>query len=158
MCLLGGSISVLFATDRASQTKNYGIFWKAVEEGDKYPFCSPGGTSGTKWYTLHSKPKDFLICGACYSTIIYSFGGSRWFVPKSSSIFGKDTNLCAFNVAHSRYYTNFAAYIQAVLLGKLEPLANYSATVANVAPISTNIMGGGQGWQNQSSTPNYTQA
>lgn len=131
-CLMS-STNVVLAAERSTEKKNFEIFWKAMEQGDKQPYCSPMGTSGATWYTLPNKPKGFRVCGACISTTIYALGGTSWFIPKSTSLFGSDSNLCAFNSAHPNFAGNLITYYECVIRGTWKPLGDFAAATANIA-------------------------
>lgn len=134
VCLFG-SVNVLFTIGRAFIKKDYSIFWKAMDQWSKYPAC---GAPGSTWFVLPNRAKDFIVCGACYSTLVYAYGGSSWFTPNPSSVPSRDPHVCVFNVDNPQCETNFIALYESVLRGTWKPLIDQAAALADISPYSRN--------------------
>ncbi|KAM0428533.1 hypothetical protein ACHAPT_006893 [Fusarium lateritium] len=153
MCLLGG-INMHSVVNRVFDMKDsdYSMFWRALDEFGKHPLCSPYGTSGAKWFILPNKSKEIIICGACYSTMVCTWGGINWFIPKSSSFFKSDKRICAFNVGHPRFTRVASTFNECIMRQNWKSLGDLAAVFSSVqsCPKSeSNSMGRRWwGWQN----------
>ncbi|RSL96235.1 hypothetical protein CEP52_011580 [Fusarium oligoseptatum] len=151
MCLCG-NINMYSVSIKAFDTKDLSIFWRALDEYSKHPFCSPYETSGAKWFTLPNKSKEIIICGACYSTMATVWGGANWFIPKSSSFFKSDKRVCGFNVGHPRFHKNLNAFNECTLRGTWKAMGDLAALFASVEPCPRSKPNGYPrrywGWQN----------
>ncbi|RSL64327.1 hypothetical protein CEP54_004817 [Fusarium duplospermum] len=151
MCLCG-NINMYSVSIRAFDTRDLSIFWRALGEYSKHPFCSPYEASGAKWFTLPNKSKEIIICGACYSTMATVWGGANWFIPKSSSFFKSDKRVCGFNVGHPRFHKNLNAFNECTLRGTWKAMGDLAALFASVEPCPRSKPNGYPrrywGWQN----------
>lgn len=82
--------------------------------------------------TLPNKSKEIIICGACYSIMVNVWGGSNWFIPKSSSFFKSDKRACGFNVGHPRFNKSINAFNECTLRGIWKALGGLAALFASV--------------------------
>jgi hypothetical protein len=151
MCLCG-NINMYSVSNRVFDTKDLSIFWRALDEFSKHPFCSLYETSGAKWFTLPNKSKEIIICSACYSTMVNIWGGANWFIPKSSSFFKSDKRVCGFNVGHPRFNKNITAFNECTLIGTWKALGDLAALFTSVEPCPRSKPNGYPrrywGWQN----------
>lgn len=151
MCLCG-NINMYSVSNRAFDSRDLNIFWRALDEFSKHPFCSPYETSGAKWFTLPNKSKEIIICGSCYSTMVSVWGGANWFIPKSSSFFKSDKRVCGFNIGHPRFNKNINAFNECILRGNWKALGDLAALFASVEPCPRSKPNGYPrrywGWQN----------
>ncbi|KAI8724418.1 hypothetical protein NCS52_00011000 [Fusarium sp. LHS14.1] len=151
MCLCG-NINMYSVSNRAFDSKDLSIFWRALDEFSKHPFCNPYETSGAKWFTLPNRSKEIIICGACYSTMVNVWGGANWFIPKSSSFFKSDKRVCGFNIGHPRLNKNMNAFSECILRGTWKALGDLAALFASVEPCPRSKPNGYPrrywGWQN----------
>jgi len=131
-CALG-QVNVVIPMHQALDDEDRSLFWKAVREMDKYPFCDSQGTKGGVWYTPVNNPQGWGICAACYEGIVKPVGGSRWFM-KDTTTTQEGVYLCGFNLGHPRAMKALGAYSHARNWGDGKLLLDWAAEWGSVEP------------------------
>ncbi|KAI1072937.1 hypothetical protein LB507_009063 [Fusarium sp. FIESC RH6] len=131
-CALG-QVNVVIPMHQALDDEDRSLFWKAVREMDKYPFCDSQGTKGGVWYTPVNDPQGWGICAACYEGIVRPVGGSRWFM-KDTTTTQEGVYLCGFNLGHPRAMKALGAYSHARNWGNGRILLDWAAEWGSVEP------------------------
>ncbi|KAF5527150.1 hypothetical protein CGCA056_v000202 [Colletotrichum aenigma] len=130
-CTLG-HFNIGIAMSRAQETRDFAIFWKALDTAVHADFCSPAGIRDGTWYTFPSHPPSFSICAACVATVAEPLGLAASLVPTCGVAAGT-THLCALNPAAS---PRFAAYLAKLLEGffiaDTRPLETYALEFASL--------------------------
>ncbi|KAI0390568.1 hypothetical protein F5Y17DRAFT_52512 [Xylariaceae sp. FL0594] len=99
---------------RLLDTREYTLFWKAVDIMGGEPVCKPAAAGGrmqnATWFTLHSNPPGFAVCRTCYATIAEPMGIAKHFMLKPGVLPGGGASFtCSFNPGiprFSSYMTN----------------------------------------------------
>ncbi|RFN48594.1 integral membrane protein [Fusarium flagelliforme] len=131
-CALG-QVNVVIPMHQALDDEDRSLFWNAVREMDKYPFCDSQGTKGGVWYTPVNDPQGWGICAACYEGIVKPVGGSRWFM-KDTTTTQEGVYLCGFNLGHPRAIKALGAYSHARNWGDDKILLDWAAEWGSVEP------------------------
>ncbi|KAJ4129822.1 hypothetical protein NW768_006792 [Fusarium equiseti] len=131
-CALG-QVNVVIPMHQALDDEDRSLFWTAVREMDKYPFCDSQGTKGGVWYTPINDPQGWGICAACYEGIVKPVGGSRWFM-KDTTTTQEGVYLCGFNLGHPRAMKALGAYSHARNWGDGRILLDWAAQWGSVEP------------------------
>ncbi|KAF5024870.1 hypothetical protein F66182_3109 [Fusarium sp. NRRL 66182] len=121
-----GQLNHVIPMHQALEDEDRSVFWKAVVEMDKFPFCHQKGTKGGVWYIPLNDPDNWGICAACYEGIVKPVGGSRWFM-RDKSIQQDGVYLCGFNLGHVRAQQGLEAYSNAHNWGQGRLLLDWAA-------------------------------
>ncbi|KAG8676331.1 hypothetical protein FPOAC2_02425 [Fusarium poae] len=106
-----GQLNHVILMHQAMDDEDRSLFWNAVKEIDKYPFCSSQGIKGGVWYTpINDAP--WGICAACYEGIVKPVGGSRWFM-RDTNVTQDGVYMCGFNLGHPRAFKALETYANA---------------------------------------------
>ncbi|KAH7311669.1 hypothetical protein B0I35DRAFT_357171 [Stachybotrys elegans] len=124
-------VNILVPAQQAIEKKNRDIFWNAMAAIDSQPFCHPEGTKSDVWYTLHSNPSGFAICGCCYSGIVEAAGGRRFF-KRHAGISQQDRVICCFNPSHARWMEFMQKYTESLNKGTSKPLDDFAGRFGHV--------------------------
>ncbi|KAL6921089.1 hypothetical protein FSHL1_005061 [Fusarium sambucinum] len=106
-----GQLNHVILMHQAMDDEDRSLFWNAVKEIDKYPFCSSQGIKGGVWYTPINDA-SWGICAACYEGIVKPVGGSRWFM-RDTDVTQDGVYMCGFNLGHPRAFKALETYANA---------------------------------------------
>ncbi|WYZ42543.1 hypothetical protein EsH8_VI_000242 [Colletotrichum jinshuiense] len=129
-CILG-HFNVGIAMSRAIETKDFTIFWKALDAACSEEFCNPQGIKDGKWYTFPSHPEGFSICASCVATIAEPLGLASSLVSKCGVSPGT-TLLCSFNPASPRFVSYMTKLLEGFFIADTQPLESYALEFANL--------------------------
>ncbi|OLN96300.1 hypothetical protein CCHL11_04503 [Colletotrichum chlorophyti] len=129
-CVLG-HFNVGIAMSRAMETREYSIFWNALDAACSEEFCDPQGIKDGRWYTFPSHPEEFGICASCVATIAEPLGLASSLVPKCGVSPGS-TILCSFNPASPRFLSYMTKLLEGFFTADTQPLESYALEYASL--------------------------
>ncbi|KAL4726620.1 hypothetical protein ACLX1H_005508 [Fusarium chlamydosporum] len=126
-----GQVNCVIPMHQALDDEDRSVFWSAVREMDKYPFCNREGIKGGTWYTPINDPPNWGICAACYEGIVKPVGGSRWFM-KDTGLAPDGVYLCGFNLGHPRALQALQTYANARNWGEPRILLDWTTQMGSI--------------------------
>ncbi|KAL0938538.1 uncharacterized protein CTRU02_205148 [Colletotrichum truncatum] len=129
-CALG-HFNVGIAMSRAQETKDFSIFWKALDIACHEEFCDPQGIKDGSWYTFPSHPEEFGICATCVATIAEPLGLASSLVRKCG-VPPRSTYLCSFNPASPRFLAYMTKLLEGFYIADTRPLDSYALEFASL--------------------------
>ncbi|KAI8949309.1 hypothetical protein F4801DRAFT_591185 [Xylaria longipes] len=118
-CFFGSQYNLKVLAGRVLDTKDYTLFWKAIDIAAREPRCK-GQLQNATWYTLHSNPDGFEICRTCYVTLAESMGVGHHFKPKTGIPPGGSI-ICSFNPGIARFLVYINKFME--MIYKQDPAA-----------------------------------
>ncbi|KAI0155278.1 hypothetical protein GGR57DRAFT_491737 [Xylariaceae sp. FL1272] len=133
-----GMFNIRLLLAQANEEKDWAVFWKAIDKIKHEKPCADDGIIGGTWYTLPSNPKEFGVCGACYTAILEPLHVSHLWNRKTNV--PADTKLlCCFNFNHPRLRNFIPGLLEMYYTRDCTALDNYATVYASIPPCSRDM-------------------
>lgn len=128
-----GQLNIKMSMAQSQDSKDYSVFWKAVDKLSQSPPCTKKGIANGEWYTLPSNPDDFGICKACYVGICEPLNIGHLFKLKEN--IPKDVPLlCSLNASCGRFGAFLGKLLETYFTLDATSFDNFASVWARIPP------------------------